>query len=337
MQYSDQIFALVNWHLGSAIYVLPGLFIQHGIGSCVSMLLVCGLITIYVYDLLRRSAAVDPEKWYSYPELVGRGLGQKARCVLCILVILNAMGVFTSYETAMSDILKSVDVSPNGGVLIFVVIVGIVFYVASQENAWDIPGADLLANGAVVVLLGGLIMLLVESMTIQTDSVHVKVTPTKSISWSSFQVLLFAFSSAEVFLTFSPSVPLNALVSMGTTAVAISFVLYSVVGTIGSLVPGIGDNALVAIGKSRFGWVVLLSNYISLALSLPVFIITARRYFYDLVPMARHNRFMCEARMVCSAVVLFTFDLTTIVLIYFFCVAAETSVCHWFYYYVSDW
>ena len=148
-----------------------------------------------------------------------------------------------------------------------------------SDKIEEIPFANEIANSAVVVLLVGILWLRVSTAVIDSSAASSGSSLQASRSVATlFDVCVFAFSSAEVYMTLEarhrrPAVTIQSVV--------ISLVLYSIIGAAGSAIVGTSDDDILGSfrGKGWLGWIVVGTNLMSLILSLPAFIVTARTYF----------------------------------------------------------
>lgn len=281
------IMAMVNWHIGAAIYTFPTIFSQFGVVASVLTLASCAVMTLVVYCMLNAASKGLPPDKQHFMDVVRIRLGPAASKTLSFLVVCNALGVFSSYFSVVRGIIdglvsSSVARSLCEGTLLLVVVV-----IAASEKIDDIPFANELANLAVLVLILGLIML-----PAQQDAGPMALPGHHS--WTAlFDVCIFSFSSAEVYMTLDARHRTNAV---AMTSVALSFALYTLVGIAGMSVAGPHENIMHAFGTaSVLGNVVVISNALSLVLSLPVFVVTARTYLERELPAIQKMKYWQSA------------------------------------------
>jgi amino acid permease len=280
---------LVNWHLGAAIYVIPYQFVSNGILPTLFGLALAAIMTYFVYWLLIQSS--DRAGVNSFSGLVSSVMGPLGGKVLSVLVILNAVGVFTAYF----DILQTAVLQVHLGIewldwtiqtsLLLAVVVG-----CYASNAWDISWANNIANFALVVLWVGILMLLFNQSSDTTEEIQFQWdnnlnNDVISRTLKASTISIFAFSSAEIILQTRAELHRNNfMLRAGAWSIIISFFIYCAVGIFGSYLNNVPEDILSSfIGRGMLGWVVLLTNFASIALSIPIFIITARKYFSSLV------------------------------------------------------
>jgi hypothetical protein len=211
------------------------------------------------------------------------------------LVILNAIGVFATYFEILQDAASQVKTGEEwlDNFIQFSLLITVLLG-CFAENAWDIPWANDIANGALIILIGGIGWLLFSSPLDHTSDIPVIVAayPHTSVLGllKASTISIFAFSSAEIILFMkSEHMDSSKVLFAGGLSLVISFLLYVIVGVLGCYLPGITSHESVLtafIGQGVIGWIILFVNFLSIALSIPVFIITARQYCRHLMTLA---------------------------------------------------
>lgn len=200
---------LVNWHLGGAVYTLGHQFARIGTAMSLLGLGLAACMTLFIYHLLIDASIARGV--HSFPELVSQALGRPAGKLLSLLVVINVIGVFSAYVKILQDIVPQlyIDNAMVDNTILATTIASVLFG-ALSSNAWDVPVFNYIANGALGVLILGLVWL--QYTTIENPQVDVAKSCATSAHSNGHDsslynamlqastIFVFAFSSAEIVL-----------------------------------------------------------------------------------------------------------------------------------------
>ena len=87
------VMAMVNWHIGTALYTFPTIYREFGVLSATTALVMCAVMTVAVYALLDRASVGC--RLTHFVDVTNKRLGQHAGCACgerdwCILLLLSS-------------------------------------------------------------------------------------------------------------------------------------------------------------------------------------------------------------------------------------------------------
>eukprot|EP00929_Paragymnodinium_shiwhaense_P005731 TRINITY_DN10801_c0_g1_i1.p1 TRINITY_DN10801_c0_g1~~TRINITY_DN10801_c0_g1_i1.p1 ORF type:complete len:409 (-),score=48.85 TRINITY_DN10801_c0_g1_i1:16-1242(-) len=298
---------LVNFHLGGALYTMPGIFRLAGVQNGCFMVVMFGLVSLLVYEYIARTAVAIRQG--SLGRIVAELMGSSFGALVRVLAVLNTLCVVSAYIKTTTDTML---VASNGepfsltalstascSCFVGVIVAGLALTLALEVL---LPRyADWASVTANAVCVANIIVLL----AYPKDPLVTHSAPTRPVSWVQVGLecgpsIVFAFRSAEYVLCacdvsddqgmlkegVSSEQLFRRVRTVGALSAFLSSAVYILVGYAGLCAFGsdVKDDILMHFQSPTLGsGAVLGANVLSLLLSVPVYVENMLVYVRELV------------------------------------------------------